>query len=293
MPSTDQQRPRLVTTAAQLRAETRRARKAGRKVGVVPTMGALHAGHLSLVEASVAECDFTVVTIFVNRTQFGPQEDFSKYPRTLEADLTALAPYPVDVVFAPPEEEIYRPGHATYVEVESVTKPLEGVFRPTHFRGVTTIVLKLFNLVTPDVAYFGRKDYQQCLVVRRMVEDLDLPIEIRICPIVREADGLALSSRNVYLSPDQRRDALVLSRALQRAAELVDRGERDPAVVLRGMQDLFDEVPHVTIDYLALVDPDTLEPVTDLDRPAVAAIAARVGTTRLIDNAPLGEARRS
>ena len=189
-------------------------------------MGALHEGHLSLVRAAKAECDYTVVSIFVNPSQFGPNEDFAKYPRTLDADLALLAGCGADLVFAPGNEEVYRAGHATWVEVGSVAEPLEGVFRPGHFRGVATVVLKLLNMVQPDAAYFGQKDYQQALVIRRMVADLDVPVAIRVCPIVREPDGLAMSSRNRYLSPAARRRALVLWKSLQLAGKLVAEGER-------------------------------------------------------------------
>ncbi|MBX3415540.1 MAG: pantoate--beta-alanine ligase [Pirellulales bacterium] len=267
-----------------MRALVAAARRAGKTVGVVPTMGALHAGHVSLVEACQRECDFTVVTIFVNRTQFAPHEDFRQYPRTLEADRTALDDYRVDAVFAPADEEIYRAGSDTSIDVGPVARPLEGKFRPTHFAGVATIVAKLFNIITPDRAYFGQKDYQQTLVIRRMTEDLDLPIEICVCPIVREADGLALSSRNVYLSATERRQALALSRSLARASELVAAGERDAGAILASMQGIFAAEPTIAIDYIALADPDTLLPVEELRGSTIAAIAARVGKTRLIDN---------
>ena len=279
--------PEIVTTIKEMRQRVRRARQAGKRIGVVPTMGALHAGHVSLVASSVRACNFTVVTIFVNPMQFGPTEDFTKYPRTLEADLETLSVHPVDVVFLPSNEEMYRPGHATVVEVEGLTAPWEGASRPTHFRGVTTIVCKLFHAVEPDVAFFGQKDYQQSVVIRRMTEDLDLPIEIVVCPIVRESDGLALSSRNVYLSADERRRALVLSRSLQRASQLVEQGERDAELVLRYMRDLLAEEPGVAVDYVAVVDPDSLKPVSRIASRAVAVLAARVGTTRLIDNCVL------
>ena len=213
--------PKLVTTVAQLRDELGAVRRAGKKIGLVPTMGALHEGHLSLVRAARAECDYTVVSIYVNPSQFGPGEDFAKYPRTLEDDLALLAGCRTDLVFAPSNEEVYRPGHATWVEVGAVAEPLEGACRPGHFRGVATIVLKLLNMVQPDVAYFGQKDFQQALVIRRMVADLDVPVAIRVCPIVREADGLAMSSRNRYLSPAARQRALVLWKSLQLAGELV------------------------------------------------------------------------
>ncbi len=224
-----------------------------------------------------------VVTIFVNPTQFGPGEDFSRYPRTLEADLELLKPHGADIVFAPATEAMYGPQHATYVEVAGPALPLEGEFRPGHFRGVATIVLKLFNMVAPDRAYFGRKDYQQALVVRRMAADLDLPVEIVTCPTVREADGLALSSRNVYLSADERKRALAISQSLRLAGELVAKGERGAATILERMTALL-VAADLKIDYVALADPETLAPLAAIDRRAIALIAARCGATRLIDN---------
>jgi pantoate--beta-alanine ligase len=252
-------------------------------------MGALHEGHVSLVQAACRECDFVVVSIFVNPTQFGPHEDFDKYPRTLAADLQALSTCRVGLVYAPPKNEIYPPGFATYVEPAGVALNWEGQRRPGHFRGVATVVLKLFEQVAPDVAYFGRKDYQQTLVVRQMVRDLDLPVRVVVCPTVRESDGLALSSRNRYLSADERREALVLSRSLRLAAELVDAGERDARVILERMRALWAQQPLVTEDYIAIVDPDTMIPVERVEHPTVVAVAARVGTTRLIDNDVIGE----
>ncbi len=256
-------------------------------MGLVPTMGALHAGHLSLVDASLRECDHTVVTIFVNPTQFGPHEDFAAYPRTLEEDLAALAARHVHTVFTPSAEEMYRPGHATFVDVQGVALPLEGQRRPGHFRGVATIVLKLFQLVLPERAYFGQKDYQQSLVVRRMAADLNLNVEIRLCPIVRDPDGLALSSRNRYLSPREREQALTLHRALQHVTRRVAAGEQDCRVLLEEVEALFATVPGVRLDYVSIADPETLAPLERLEGPAVCALAAYVGTTRLIDNALL------
>jgi len=246
-------------------------------------MGALHEGHLSLVRASRAECGFTVVTIYVNPSQFGPREDFSRYPRTLQRDLELLAGSS-DLVFAPRDEEVYAPGHATWVEVGSVAEPLEGACRPGHFRGVATIVLKLFNMVGPDVAYFGQKDYQQALVIRRMASDLNLPLAIRVCPIVREADGLAMSSRNAYLSPEERRRAAVLSKSLHLAAEMVALGERRAAAVAARMQETILSAGPAQIDYVALADPETLEPVETIRGRTVALLAVKIGSTRLIDN---------
>jgi len=282
-------RTRLVTTRAALRAELAKARRTGLTIGLVPTMGALHAGHLSLAEASCLECGFTVATIFVNPAQFGPHDDFQRYPRTLDADLDALASAGVDLVFVPDVPEVYQPGHATYVDVRGPAEPLEGLFRPGHFRGVATVVLKLFNLVLPERAYFGHKDYQQSLVIRRMVADLDLPIEIRVCPIVREPDGLAMSSRNAYLSAYQRERALVLHRSLRQAAELVASGERGAKAVLAEVHKLFAAEPDVRVEYFALVDPETLQDVERIDRKTLAAVAAIVGTTRLIDNEVIGQ----
>lgn len=274
----------IATTKNELRAAVQSARDERRPIGLVPTMGALHRGHLSLVEAARRADDFTIATIFVNPTQFGPHEDLERYPRTLEADLAALRNAGTGLVFVPDSNEVYGPRHATFVEVGAVAEPLEGHARPGHFRGVATVVLKLFNLAAPDRAYFGQKDYQQTLVVRQLVADLDLPIEIRVCPTVREPDGLAMSSRNAYLSADERAQARVLYQSLRRAAELVTGGERDPAVVQAAMQQCMGAVPEVTVEYLAVVDRDTLGPLPVIDRAALAAVAARVGKTRLIDN---------
>jgi pantoate--beta-alanine ligase len=274
----------LIRTAERLREAVRAARGQGKSIGLVPTMGALHAGHLSLVDASHRQCDFTVVTIFVNLPQFAPGEDFSTYPRTLEADLDALRGRGADVVFVPDEQEIYRPGHATFVQMHGVAEPLEGRCRPGHFRGVATIVLKLLNLATPDVAFFGQKDYQQSLVVRRLVADLDLPIEIHLCPTVREPDGLALSSRNAQLDAQQRQQALVLSRSLRRAVELAESGQHSTKAIRAEMLALLAEVPEVRLDYLAMVDAETLDEAAQVDGPTLVAITAFVGPVRLIDN---------
>ncbi|MBI3837962.1 MAG: pantoate--beta-alanine ligase [Planctomycetia bacterium] len=279
--------PRAIESPAELRQRIAQARRDGKVIGLVPTMGALHEGHLSLVGAARRECGFVVATIFVNPMQFGPDEDFTRYPRTLDADLRLLAGRGADVVFAPATESMFRPGHATYVDVGGVANCWEGQYRPGHFRGVATIVLKLFNFVQPDRAYFGRKDYQQSLVVRRMVEDLDLPIHVEVCPTVREADGLALSSRNRYLSADERRRALAISKSLRLAKQLVERGTRDAATIITRMQGML-AAADLNIDYIALVEPESLDSVAVLDRPTVAAIAARVGKTRLIDNELIG-----
>ena len=279
--------PPLVCSAADLRRAVAEARRAGQSIGLVPTMGALHEGHLSLVDASRRACGFTVVSIFVNPTQFGPGEDFSRYPRTLEADLKLLTGHGVALVYAPSNDSIYRERHATYVEMGGAAVPLEGQFRPNHFRGVATIVLKLFNLVQPDRAFFGRKDYQQSLVVRRMVEDLDLPIRVEICPTIREPDGLALSSRNRFLSPDERQRALAISQSLRSARQLIEQGATDGAAITSQMQKLL-HAADLKIDYALLADPETLEPIATVSGPVVAIVAARVGPTRLIDNELIG-----
>jgi pantoate--beta-alanine ligase len=259
-------------------------RSAGRRVGVVPTMGALHTGHLSLVERSRRECDATVVTIFVNPKQFGPKEDFSRYPRQMERDLELLAPLGVDVVFAPTPAEMYPARFATTVKVAGVTDRWEGSVRPEHFAGVTTVVLKLLNIVPADRAYFGRKDYQQYVVVRRMAADLNFPTEIVVCPTVREPDGLAMSSRNAYLSADERRRGLVLSRSLQVARKMFAGGERDAAKIREAVRQTIAGEPGVQLDYATVADGETLEELSRIDSTAVVLVAARVGTTRLIDN---------
>ena len=269
---------------AQLRDRLEPFRRAGRRIGLVPTMGALHEGHLSLVRASKAECAVTLVSIFVNPSQFGPNEDLAAYPRTLAADLERLASCGVDLVLAPAADEVYRPGHATWVEVGAVAEPLEGQIRPAHFRGVATIVLKLLLMTRADVAFFGQKDYQQTLVVRRMVADLNVPIEIRVCPIFREADGLAMSSRNAYLTAAARRRATVLWQSLKAARQMTAEAERDTAAIARRMREVLLAAGPLEIDYVALVDPETLEPVATVAHPTLAALAVRIDGTRLIDN---------
>jgi len=277
-------RPSLVTNVHDLRESLGAVRREGRKIGLVPTMGALHAGHLSLVRASRDQRDYTVVSIYVNPSQFGPGEDLARYPHTLEADLDALAEHEVPLVFAPANEEVYPSGYATWVEVGSVAEPLEGACRPGHFRGVATIVLKLLGMVRPDAAYFGQKDYQQALVIRRMVEDLNVPVAIRVCPIVREPDGLAMSSRNAYLDDAERQRALLLWRSLCLAGDLVERGRRSAAGIAEKMRELILSAEDAQIDYVALGDPDTLEPVDEIRGRTLAALAVRIGKIRLIDN---------
>jgi pantoate--beta-alanine ligase len=286
---TDAIPPAVLATCSEIRSVVEDARRRGQSIGLVPTMGALHEGHLSLVRRANSACDRTIVTIFVNPTQFGPGEDFSRYPRTLDADLKLLAAEGVDDVFAPANDELYPPGHSTFVEPPAVALPLEGRFRPGHFRGVATIVLKLFNIIPADVAFFGQKDYQQSLVIRRMVADLNAPIRIEVCPTVREGDGLALSSRNRYLSAPQRQQALAVSRALFQAKELIGSGQRSAEVVAAAMRRVLQAAGIERIDYAALCDPETLADRTTLDQPTIALIAAHVGNTRLIDNLRLDQ----
>ena len=288
VPLNSSNRPQVVSDQAALRSVVRDARAAGQSVGLVPTMGALHEGHLSLVRRSVAECDITVVTIFVNPTQFGPQEDLSRYPRTMETDLALLAQERTDFVFAPAADEVYPKGFSTYVEPPAVSQPLEGQCRPGHFRGVATVVLKLFNLVAADVAYFGQKDFQQARVIQDMVRDLDLPLRIEMCPIIREVDGLAMSSRNRYLSAEQRERSLSLHRALQHARQLVAQGHSNGPALCEAMRATLLAGGVTEIDYAALVDPQTLQAVDEVADDSVALIAAHVGNTRLIDNSRIG-----
>jgi len=281
--------PQVVTDSATLSQVLRTARAAGKVIGLVPTMGALHEGHLSLVRTSVTACDLTVVTIFVNPTQFGPSEDFARYPRTLEADLQMLGRERADVVFAPTADQVYRAGFSTYVDPPDVARPLEGRCRPGHFRGVATIVLKLFHLIPADMAFFGQKDYQQARVIRAMVEDLDVPIRVVVCPTIREPDGLAMSSRNRYLNATERQQALTLSRSLARASQLVRSGERSATTIRKEMCSILELAGITRVDYVALVDPVTLADVDAVQDGTMALVAAFVGGTRLIDNRQLGE----
>jgi pantoate--beta-alanine ligase len=274
----------IAKTIAEVRAAVAKLRGDKKCIGLVPTMGALHEGHLSLVRAARAHCSAVVVTIFANPTQFGPKEDFAKYPRTFDEDCALLEKEAVDVVFAPEAAEIYPPGASTVVEVAGISDRHDGVSRPGHFVGVATVVAKLFNIVQPDHAFFGQKDAAQVAVLRRMVRDLHFNLELIVCPIVREADGLAMSSRNRYLSVDERQQALVLRRALRRVEAEVAAGvvESQP-LIDAGLAVLADE-PEIRVDYFSIVDPDTLEDVPDVTAGALVAVAAGVGLTRLIDN---------
>ena len=258
------------------------------KVGLVPTMGYLHEGHLSLVRRAREESDHVVVSIFVNPTQFGPREDLSKYPRDLDRDLSLLKPLGVELVWIPTAEIMYPPGFQTWVEVEGITQPLEGSMRPGHFRGVTTIVAKLFNAVQPHRAYFGQKDAQQAAVIRQMRRDLNLPLEIVVCPIVREPDGLAMSSRNVYLDPEQRKAATVLSRSLGTAQEAYEDGVRNAEMLRQIMRDVLASEPLAQVQYVSCADYDTLEELETVTGKALLSMAVFMGKTRLIDNLVLG-----
>jgi pantoate--beta-alanine ligase len=275
---------KLVHSIAEMRALCRAARSRGARLGLVPTMGALHEGHLSLVKSAREKSDMVAASIFVNPTQFGPNEDFAKYPRTLESDCALLEREGVELLFAPAVEEMYPQGTVTWVVVEGLSDRLCGKSRPGHFRGVTTVVAKLFHIVEPDVAFFGQKDAAQFANIRRMVLDLNMPVAIEVCPIVRQSDGLAISSRNAYLSPQERRSALVLYRSLMRVKELFEGGERNPTGLISAAKREFASEPAVRLDYIEVVDPETLEPVAAVTQRTLVAVAAFVGQTRLIDN---------
>jgi pantoate--beta-alanine ligase len=272
-------------TIGETREALSQAHRTAKTIGLVPTMGALHSGHMSLVDAARSGCDFVAVSIFVNPTQFAPSEDLDTYPRAPEADLNACESHGVDLVFMPSVEDVYGQGALTQVWVEELSETLCGRSRPTHFRGVCTIVAKLLNIFQPHRAYFGAKDYQQVSIIRRMVSDLSFPVEIIACPTVREADGLAMSSRNAYLSPEERRQAPALSVALQRAKESIRRSHPPAPHAIREIRDyLAHEAPAGTIEYVQAVDPDTLRDVETTEGPLVLALAVRFGHTRLIDN---------
>jgi pantoate--beta-alanine ligase len=272
---------KVVTSLQEMFAERRMLTE---PVGFVPTMGYLHEGHLSLVRRAKQECRSVVVSIFVNPTQFGPQEDLARYPRDLERDLRLLAPLEVDLVWTPTVDEMYPPGYQTWVTVEEVTRPLEGAMRPGHFRGVTTIVSKLFNAVQPQRAYFGQKDAQQAAVIRQMTRDLNYPIEIVVCPTVREADGLAMSSRNVYLSPTERQAATVLYRALRAAEQAYQAGERNAERLRAVMRQVLESEPLARVQYASCADFDTLQELDEVRGKALLSMAVFIGNTRLIDN---------
>lgn len=277
----------IVHTISEVRDQVAVARRDGKTIGLVPTMGALHEGHLTLVRRARRECGFVCVSIFVNPTQFGPSEDFTRYPRTLDADSDKCREAGVDLIFAPNAQEMYPEGFDTWVEVGGVTEMLEGKLRPGHFRGVATVCLKLFNIFQPRCAYFGQKDYQQLQVVTKMVRDLNLPLEIVPVEIVRESDGLAMSSRNRYLNPEERQAALILSKSLAEAKSAFDSGERSAPAIQSLVQARLDSEPLAKTDYAIIVDAETLLPIDTITRPAVILLAVRIGPTRLIDNVVL------
>jgi pantoate--beta-alanine ligase len=275
---------KLVRSIAEMRALSRSARSSGARLGLVPTMGALHEGHVSLVRAAHEKSDLVAASIFVNPTQFGPNEDFAKYPRAPESDIALLEQEGVELVFAPSVEEMYPQGAVTWVEVEELSDRLCGKSRPGHFRGVTTVVAKLFHIAEPDLAFFGQKDAAQIAIIQRMVRDLNMPVAIEVCPIVREPDGLAISSRNAYLNPQERKSALVLYRSLMRIEKLFVSGERDSASLISAAKQEFAAEPAVRLDYIEVVDPETLAPESAVTKRTLVAVAAFAGQTRLIDN---------
>ncbi len=276
------------STIDAMRAASRRIHHNGQRLGFVPTMGALHEGHLALVRAAKARSDVVAASIFLNPLQFGPKEDLAKYPRSFERDCTLLEKEGVELLFAPSVDAMYPAQSITYVNVEGLSEKLDGKSRPGHFRGVTTVVAKLFHIVEPDLAFFGQKDAAQVAIIRRMVRDLNIPVEIVVCPIVREPDGLAMSSRNAYLDAQQRKSALVLHRSLLYVQKSFQQGERNSAKLIAAGKKVLSEEPSVGLDYFEIVDPETLEAVEEITRGTLVAVAAFVGTTRLIDNILLG-----
>ena len=275
---------RTINKAAEMQDAMNREKSLGKTIGFIPTMGFLHQGHLSLVRESLKKAEVTVVSIFVNPAQFGPQEDFKDYPRDIHRDFEILEKEGVDYLFVPGDEEMYPEGYKTYVEVSGLKDKLCGRSRSSHFRGVCTVILKLFNIVEPDFAFFGQKDAQQAIILKRMAADLNLKVKVEALPIVREEDGLALSSRNTYLSQEERRAALVLSKSLDEARQMVENGERDAGRIVNGMREMIDREPLARIDYVEIVDMDNLDPVNNIEKEALAALAVFVGKVRLIDN---------
>jgi pantoate--beta-alanine ligase len=279
---------KIIRTIDEMRKASRAARSQGQRLGFVPTMGALHEGHLALVRAAKAQSDIVAASVFVNPLQFGPKEDLAKYPRSFERDCELLQKEGVEFLFSPSVEEMYPAQSITYVNVEGLSEKLDGKSRPGHFRGVTTVVAKLFHIVEPDLAFFGQKDAAQIAIIRRMVRDLNLPVEIVVYPIVREPDGLAMSSRNAYLDAQQRKSALVLHRSLLYVQELFYQGERTSAKLIGAGKEIFGEEPSVRLDYFEIVNPETLDAVAEITQRTLVAVAAYVGSTRLIDNVLLG-----
>jgi len=274
----------VAKTITAVRAAVSQARQQGKTIGFVPTMGALHRGHVSLIEAAARHGDYVVVSIFVNPTQFGPNEDFNKYPRPIEQDLAICKGHDVDLVFAPSPQEMYGTEGLTWVEVEKITSPLCGQFRPGHFRGVTTVCAKLFNIVLPDQAFFGQKDAQQAAVIQRMVKDLNMPLEVVVCPTVREPDGLAMSSRNRYLSPMHRTQAATIYKALRMGEDQIQRGIKDGGKVVEAIMAILHQVSGIEIQYVSIVDAESLQTKDPVAGKVLVAVAVRIGSTRLIDN---------
>lgn len=274
---------KIIRSIRTIKNELGRKRRQGKTIGFVPTMGFLHEGHLSLIRQAKKDADVVVVSIFVNPTQFGPKEDYRRYPRGLKKDAVLCKKEGADYIFAPTVESIYPPGFSTYVLVENLTEDLCGKFRPRHFRGVTTVVTKLLNTIKPDIAYFGQKDAQQAIVIKRMVKDLDMDIKIKVLPVVREKDGLAISSRNVYLSSDERKRAATIYHALQEAKNLVKLDEKDSNAVISRIRRILSGAV-TKVDYISVVDPDTLKDIKTIKEKALVALAVWIGNTRLIDN---------
>jgi pantoate--beta-alanine ligase len=274
----------VAETIESVRAAVKTTRDKGKKIGLVPTMGALHIGHISLIETAAKKCEFVVVSIFVNPTQFGPGEDFEKYPRPIEADLDICRKAGVNLVFAPKPQQMYPKKNLTWVNIEKLTEPLCGKSRPGHFRGVTTICAKLFNIVQPDIAFFGQKDAQQARVIRQMIEDLNMPLEIVVCPTVREPDGLAVSSRNQYLDKQQRQDAAYIYKSLEKCREMINTGEIESRKIIEEMKRVLQQKSSIKIEYVSIADYETLEAIDRIAGKVLAAIAVRLGPARLIDN---------
>ena len=275
---------KVVDTITRMSTLVKMYKKEGKSISLVPTMGYLHEGHLSLVRAARKHTDIVVMSIFVNPIQFGPKEDFEKYPRNLKRDEQLATSAGADVIFHPSVQDMYPAGYSTYVNVEGLTDTLCGASRPGHFKGVTTVVAKLFEIVRPEIAYFGQKDAQQAIVIRKMVSDLNMGIEVKIMPIIREPDGLAMSSRNVYISASERKDALVLREALKKAEAMIKSGEKDPKKIIKMMQELIKNVPAAKIDYISIVDTAHLKEVKTITGEVLIALAVFIGKTRLIDN---------
>ena len=275
---------KVARTIQSVRDLVRAARRKGKKIGLVPTMGAFHIGHISLIEAAVKKCDFVVVSIFVNPTQFGPGEDFKKYPRTFDADLNICRKAGVDLVFAPTKEQMYPEENLTWVNIEKLTDSLCGQFRTGHFRGVATVCAKLFNIVAPDIAFFGQKDAQQAIVIKRMVANLNMPLKIVVCPTVRQPDGLAVSSRNQYLTEQQKKDVTLIYKSLQKCQEMINAGIKDPRKIIPQMRKILSQAPSIKIEYISIVDAETLQTIDHITGKVLAAVAVRIGPARLIDN---------